>query len=200
MRSIWLILLQSTLIASAVGQSAPQPAPLPELPKDPQAIFAAAAPLYDFSAPTLKPWHMKVSYQLYDVESKPTEQGTFEYWWESPKNHRSTMMRSGMEQTYWIVDGVTYKKSSGTDPGYFERSLFQDLMPPLTVYARRETNKPTFELVEDKKIEGMVCVRMITSPVPQLSPSSSPRAALPFIASIRTIPCCWHNCTPGNPR
>ncbi len=30
---------------------------------------------------TLQPWHLKVSFQLFDAKGKPTEQGTLEEWW-----------------------------------------------------------------------------------------------------------------------
>ena len=30
---------------------------------------------------TLRPWHLKVSFQLFDTKGKPTEQGTLEEWW-----------------------------------------------------------------------------------------------------------------------
>src|ERR1035438_806520 len=71
------------------------------LPKEPREILAAAAPFYDFSSPELKPWHLKAIYQLYDLKGNPTEQGTWEYWWSSPKVHRSTWTRTGAEHTEW---------------------------------------------------------------------------------------------------
>ncbi|MDW5267960.1 MULTISPECIES: energy transducer TonB [Acidobacteriaceae] len=30
---------------------------------------------------TLRPWHLKVSFQLFDAKGQPTEQGTLEEWW-----------------------------------------------------------------------------------------------------------------------
>jgi hypothetical protein len=73
---------------AAFGQASADPAP--GLPKEPREVFAAAAPLYDFSAAELQPWHLKVSYLLYDEAGKKSEPGTFEYWWASPQEHRST--------------------------------------------------------------------------------------------------------------
>jgi hypothetical protein len=46
-----------------------------ELPKDPRAMLAAAAPFYDFNDPALKPWHLKGTYQLYDENGKPRGAG-----------------------------------------------------------------------------------------------------------------------------
>jgi len=150
MRTIWMILLQSMLIASAAGQSAPAPAPLPELPKDPQAIFAAARPLYDFSAPTVKPWHMKVSYQLYDESGKPSDPGTYEYWWASPDTYRSTWTRSGLSQTDWHVNGQHSHVASGDSLTFFERKLQSDFLNPLPKPESLDPGKVRFDKQEQK--------------------------------------------------
>ena len=70
-----LFVVAATLFVCAQGAGVPQ-AHLPPLPKDAADIFAAAAPLYDFNSPSLKPWHMKVSYQLYDDKGESSETGT----------------------------------------------------------------------------------------------------------------------------
>ncbi|MGP8174447.1 MAG: energy transducer TonB [Terracidiphilus sp.] len=95
----------------------------PGLPKDPREVFAAAAPFYDFTAATLKPWHLKATYQLYDDKGKPTEQGTYEYWWASPKVYRSTWTRAGASRTDWFTADAAYRKESGSPLLYFERTL-----------------------------------------------------------------------------
>lgn len=131
MRNAQFLVLSSLLVLSlfvpvlAPGQAATQtpstpaastttaPAQLPSLPKDPAEIFAAAEPLYDFSSPTLKPWHLKASYQLYDEKGQPSAQGTYEYWWASPGTYRSTWKRPALEHTDWHVDGKHYNSESG---------------------------------------------------------------------------------------
>ena len=32
----------------------------------------------------MKPWHLKISFQLYDPKGKPSDQGTIEEWWAGP--------------------------------------------------------------------------------------------------------------------
>jgi hypothetical protein len=32
----------------------------------------------------MKPWHLKVNFQLFNRNGKPSEQGTYEYWWGGP--------------------------------------------------------------------------------------------------------------------
>jgi hypothetical protein len=102
------------------------------LPKDPKEVFAAAAPFYDFNDASLKPWHLKASYQLYDGDGKPTEQGTYEYWWASPKVYRSTWTRPGATYTEWhTADAKRAYKVSGGALSFFEFRLQKSLLSPL---------------------------------------------------------------------
>jgi TonB family protein len=92
-----------------------------------------AAPLYDFTDPTLKPWHLKATYQLYDQEGKPAEQGTFEYWWASPKVYRSTWKRQDAIHTDWhTADDKHAYEATGEGPSLFEMKLQRVLLSPLS--------------------------------------------------------------------
>jgi TonB family protein len=113
---------------------------------DPHEIFAAAASLYDFTSPELKPWHLKASYQFYDLKGNPTERGIWEYWWASPKVHRSSLMRGAMTTSEWRTrDGITHKLTSGENPRYFERSIASVVLSPLPMFPImwKEENRPT---------------------------------------------------------
>lgn len=102
------------------------------LPKDPEAILSAAAPFYNFDDPTLKPWHLEASYQLYDASGKPGETGTFEYWWVSPTVYRSSWTRLSATRRDWhTADGKHLYAATGEDLTYFELKLQQVLVDPL---------------------------------------------------------------------
>jgi TonB family protein len=104
----------------------------PELPKDPREIFAVAAPLYDFNDSSMKPWHLKASYQLYDEKGNPSEQGTYEYWWASSKVYRSTWSRHGATHTDWhTADGKHAYLGTGDRLQFFEYKLQSALTSPL---------------------------------------------------------------------
>lgn len=108
------------------------PSTVPGLPKEPREVFAAATPYYDFSDPALKPWHLKSSYQLYNEKGTPSEQGTFEYWWASPKVYRSTWTRPGASRTDWHTpDGEYAYEATGEPLELFEFKLQAALIPPL---------------------------------------------------------------------
>jgi TonB family protein len=102
------------------------------LPKDAQAVFAEAAPFYDFSNAALKPWHVKATYQLYDDKGNPGEQGTYEYWRTSPQVYRSTWTRPGASRTYWhMADGQHAHQETGERLNYAEYKLQSALFSPL---------------------------------------------------------------------
>jgi len=80
----------------------------------------------------LKPWHLKATYQLYDEKGKPTEQGSFEYWWASPKLYRSTWTRPGATHTDWhTADGKGAHQDTGKPLDFFEYKLQDGLLAPL---------------------------------------------------------------------
>jgi TonB family protein len=122
------VCLAGALASFAQDTSAPQPGQM----KDPRAILAAAAPYYEFNDPALKPWHLKAAYQLYDDKGNPGEQGTFEYWWVSPKVYRNTWARPGATHTDWhTADGKHAYQATGDGLNYFENKLNTVLISPL---------------------------------------------------------------------
>ncbi|HEU5350402.1 MAG TPA: energy transducer TonB [Terracidiphilus sp.] len=130
MRTVFYILfaLMAALPAGAKSSDKSQN----DLPKDPRALLAAAAPYYDFSSPELKPWHLKATYQLFDESGKPTEQGTFEYWWASPTVNHATWKRKDASESDWTTDkGVFTEIETGDGADYYEHALARELLAPL---------------------------------------------------------------------
>jgi hypothetical protein len=56
----WLSLVCLATGISVRGQSAPGP----KLPENPREVFSLASSFYNFSDPSLAPWHIKATYQL----------------------------------------------------------------------------------------------------------------------------------------
>jgi len=130
MRVLSFLALILTIALPCVAQTAASAGP--GLPADPRAIFAAAAPFYDFTSPDLKPWHLKATYQLYDEKGKPSEQGTYEYWWASPTVYRSTWTRPGATHSEWhTADGKRAHQAAGKPLEFFEYKLRGALLSPL---------------------------------------------------------------------
>lgn len=164
MRKLFLIVLLCAARLPLPGQSPTSPASAPELLKDPRAVFAAAAPFYDFSDPSLKPWHLKVGYQLYDETGKPNEQGMYEYWWASPDVYRSTWTRPGATHTDWhTADGRHLYQASGASLNFFEYRLQSALLSPLPDSSELDPTKYRLDR-EEKKLGGpdkALCIMVI---------------------------------------
>jgi TonB family protein len=150
------VCLAGALAGFAQDTSAPQPGQM----KDPRAILAAAAPYYDFNDPALKPWHLKATYQLYDDKGNLGEQGTFEYWWASPKVYRSTWMRPSASHTDWQTAGGTEAYvETGERLRYFEENISSDLFSPLPVAVAIDPAKTRLLRNKIKLLgESLVCV------------------------------------------
>ena len=126
MRFPLLVLLAPILVCAALGQEPTNTAT--KVPKDPRELLAAARPLYDFDDASLKPWHLKGKYQLFDEKGNPGEQGTYEYWWTAPGVYRSTWTRPSGTRTEWhSADGRTRSVASGARILAIEREL-RDLL------------------------------------------------------------------------
>jgi len=126
------ILVVMCLVGAFAAYAQDTPTPQPGQIKDPRAILAAAATFYDFSDSALKPWHLKATYQIYDEKGSPTEQGTFEYWWASPKVYRVSWSRPGATRTNWhTADGKEAYVETGERLGFFEKGLQSNLFSPL---------------------------------------------------------------------
>lgn len=153
-----------------------------ELPKDPRAIFAAAAPFYDFAGADLKPWHLKASYQLYDENGRPTEQGVYEYWWASPTVYRSTWTRPGAQRTDWhTADGKHSFQASGAELNYFEYELPLSLLSPLPDVAALDPAKVRLDTQKLSMQNGQLsCVKII--------PLRSPDSQVPIFCFDTGVP------------
>jgi TonB family protein len=98
----------------------------------PRAVFASIAPYYDYMDPSLKPWHVKIDYQLYDQKGNPSENGVFEYWWASPKVYRMTWTRGQSIHTDWhSADGRHLTKTTGEPLGLYDFWLQTAFLSPL---------------------------------------------------------------------
>jgi TonB family protein len=145
---------------SAVVSAAQNPTVRPDSIKDPRALLSAVAPFYDFANPALKPWHLRASYQIYDVTGKPLSEGTYESWWVSPKVYRSTWVRGGSSRTVWgAADGKKFEKDDGEALHLFELEFPEQLMDPLPEKSEIDSKDNQFErhMVRTGKVK-MPCV------------------------------------------
>jgi len=73
--------------------------------------------------PALKPWHLKLSVQLYDQKGNPSERGTIEEWWTSDAYKRTYAVPSYSATEISVHDSVYRSKGQPTVPYLLDAAL-----------------------------------------------------------------------------
>jgi TonB family protein len=80
--------------------------------------------------PQLKPWHLKLSFELYDAKGNPTEKGTIEKWWAEPSKEKTVYTSPSYTSTeIRTKDGLYRSKGTSYVPGSLELILRQVIHP-----------------------------------------------------------------------
>jgi TonB family protein len=80
-----------------------------------------AAVLNSIDDPQLKPWHLKLSFQLFDVKGSPTEKGTIEEWWAGPSVYKTAFASPSYTSTeIGTKDGLYRSKGTTSVPSLLE--------------------------------------------------------------------------------
>lgn len=177
MRRFVVLALLSSVGLFTLGQ-APYEA---DASKGPRAVFASLAPYYDFMDANLKPWHMKATYQLYDEKGNPAKQGTFEYWWVSPKVYRSTWTSGNSVHSDWhTADGRHFARTSGEPFGIYEYWLQSAWFSPLPTPADLDPSK---SIIVDHSIASpnshSRCFMVVPSAITEAVAKSLPMGTYP---------------------
>jgi TonB family protein len=135
--------------------------------RDARAVLASIAPYYDYMDPGLKPWHVKVDYQLYGEKGIVSEQAVFEYWWVSPQVYRSTWTRGQTTLSDWhTADGRHLTEASGGPLGLYDYWLQRALLSPLPAAADLDPAKSILVDHNDSSANSHVrCVMVVPSEV-----------------------------------
>jgi TonB family protein len=78
----------------------------------------------------LKPWHLKMSFQLYDAKGNPTEKGTIEEWWAEPSKEKTVYTSPSYSSTeIRTKDGLFRSRGTSYVPSSLELILRQVVHP-----------------------------------------------------------------------
>jgi hypothetical protein len=72
-----------------------------QMPKDPKQLMLLAARTNGLSGESVKPWHLKASYTLYDSHGSASDQGTLEISWISDRQYKIVCASPKISQTYY---------------------------------------------------------------------------------------------------
>jgi TonB family protein len=121
--------------APAQNQTQTQTPPavsVPVMPNDPTQLMQLAPQVNGLGSPDMKPWHLKATYQTFDDQGKPINQGTFEEWWAGPKKDRRVYTSAAFTQTEYRTAAGNFRVGSQDGPPlseYLVRARLIDPMP-----------------------------------------------------------------------
>jgi TonB family protein len=80
--------------------------------------------------PQMKPWHLKLSFQLFDSKGVPTETGIVEEWWGGPSMHKTVYTSPSYTSTeVRTKDGLYRSKGASSAPDLLQLILLQVVHP-----------------------------------------------------------------------
>jgi TonB family protein len=89
-----------------------------------------AIALNSIDDPQLKPWHLKLSFQLYDAKGNPTEKGMIDKWWAGPSMEKTVYTSPSYTSTeVRTKDGLYRNKGASSVPSLLELVLRQVVHP-----------------------------------------------------------------------
>jgi TonB family protein len=101
------------------------------MPIDPAAILAAAAKVNGLSGTLSRPWHLRVSYQIFDDKGRSKESGVYEELWVSDKKYKRSYASPNFTQTDFATDRGLYRSGNQNWPGPQEITVRTELIDPI---------------------------------------------------------------------
>jgi TonB family protein len=156
----------------------------PVMPKDPAKLMQLATKVNGLDSPDIKPWHLKATYQTFDDEGKPKDQGTFEEWWAGHTKYKLSYASAGFNQVQYQNGADTRITGDGRWPPSPELWIAPTLLNPLMSPEAARASRFSADKVKLGNIE-LKCLRL----VPQSSPSTvSIPSSLPAFCFGEDIP------------
>ena len=101
------------------------------MPKNPTQLMQLAAMVNGLDSPDMKPWHLKATYQTFDDDGKPKNQGTFEEWWAGPKQDKRIYTSPVFTQTEYTTAEDEFRVGSQEGPPLPEYLVRARLINPM---------------------------------------------------------------------
>lgn len=110
------------------------------MPSDPGELMLLATHVNGLGG-LAQPWHLKASYQTYDANGKPKDQGTFEEWWAAPDRNKISYSGPSLNQVQYTND-----KDIRITGDNWERSMLENMVERYLVHPF-----PDESVVKDQK-------------------------------------------------
>ncbi|MBV8629364.1 MAG: energy transducer TonB [Silvibacterium sp.] len=90
-----------------------------------------AADVNGLSSPDLKPWHLEATYQTFDENGQPKDQGKFEEWWAGAEKYKLSYTSTGFNQVEFRNGAARFFTGERTWPPSEEAAVHTYLTRPL---------------------------------------------------------------------
>lgn len=128
------------------------------LPQDPKALLLLAAKLNGLSGDDVQPWHMKISFSVFDENGKKTDQGTFEaYWVDKSKFKLSYSTAAFTQSAYGTKSGVLFTGARDPAPELL-RQMVNKFISPISLDAETIGNSKVDKQKREIEKAKVVCL------------------------------------------
>lgn len=121
------------LVCVAAGSIAPlwPQATQPDLPTDATALMTLAHEKNGLGAKGIHPWHVKGTFRIMTREGQPEDEGTYEEWWISPAQYKSSFTTKNFTQTDYADGKRLFREGSQDWASGWEMLLRANLLDPV---------------------------------------------------------------------
>jgi TonB family protein len=123
-----LLFVLSLFLPLALSQEAPGNVPMPN---DPKALMLLASKSNNLATNDIKPWHIKATFQLFDEQGNPTDEGTYEEFWDGPSRFKRIFTGKTLTQTDYGSEKGVLRSGSHDDVSPLLLDMRRDLVAPL---------------------------------------------------------------------
>jgi TonB family protein len=156
-KTLWPLILFTLSCVPAVLAQSPSAQTTQLLKSDATSTLALAEKRNNLEQDGGQPWHIRATYETFDMEGKPNGKGTYEEWWVSTKRNKHTFATSGFSRTDYFTDEGGFRTEKGKMSTLIGPERIKALVRPLS---EEKFDAFTSE-VEERKL-GNVLLKCIT--------------------------------------
>ena len=146
------------------------------LPTDPTQLLTMAAPLYDYTSPDMKPWHVRYHYQNFDQSGTLTSEGDFEYWSATTSVSKASWKSGDQSYLEWhTADGKELRAGTRKSLEGMDHTLTAALIPGfLKIKDSHSGDRPLKYFTTVISSQPVACAGSAQSSTVQVRPSTVP--------------------------
>jgi TonB family protein len=117
---------------------------------------------------SLKPWHLKLGFQLFDPKGKAAENGTIEEWWYAPEVHKTVYTSPSYTSTEIQTKNGFFRTRGASSAPYLLALVLQQIVHPMPDEKSITSSKPDMRKETIGKVQ-MDCI-MLAQEIKGVSP------------------------------